>query len=165
MQTIHEINTIIKAKKQTQEPSFPPQSDKVYGVNNRISILVDKVYITRRVDEWLTDDPLSLAKVKHEYKFELEPHLNRILFERLRRIPNEEKKFLGLELNIDFPGYDAPIPASIPYNRYPLKFYKWWIENQDLITLSFKERLSLIDQVNMIDKSALLPKHQALMNR
>ncbi|NMA72799.1 MAG: hypothetical protein GX963_01285 [Bacteroidales bacterium] len=148
-----------------QEPSFLPQSDQVYGINNRMSILVDETYVTRRVDEWLTDDPLSLAKVKHKYKFELEPHLNRILFERLRRIPNEKKKFLGLDLNIDFPGYDSPIPASIPYNRYPLKFYKWWIENQDLITLSFKERLSLIDQVNMIDKSVLLPKHQALMNR
>lgn len=165
MQTVQEVDTIKKTEKQTQKPSFPPQSDKMYGVNNRMSILVGDEYVTRRVDEWLTNDPLSLAKVKHQCKFELEPHLNRILFERLRRIPNEEKKFLGLELNIDFPGYDAPIPASIPYNRYPLKFYKWWIDNQDLISLSFKERLSLIDQVNMIDKSVLLPKHQALMNR
>ena len=152
-----------KESKAMKKPSFPPQSDQLYSVNHRLSILIGNSYETKRIDEWLTDDPLSLAKVRHKHKFELEPHLNRLLFERLRRIPNEKKQFLGLELNINFPGYSDPIPASVPYNRYPVKFYKWWINNQDEITLSFKERLTLIDEVNMLDSTVLLPKHQALM--
>ncbi len=165
MQVSTQLESKSNVRKPIQKPTHPPQADLVYGVNNRLSILVEESYKTHRIDEWLTLDPLSLAKVKHQYKFELEPHLNRILFERLRRVPNEDKKFLGLDLVINFPGYSETVPASMPYNRYPVKFYQWWIENQESISLTFKERLNLLDKVHMIDKSALLPKHKALMNR
>lgn len=144
---------------------FPLCLDVVYSSNNKLSIEVNNVEYTYTIDEWLSQQPLIIAQLKHQQEFELEPHLNRILFERLRRTPNNEKLFLGLELQILFPGYDAPIPASIPYNRYPVKFYNWWINNPDEIKMSFKEKLNLLNKVNMLDKKVLIPRHIALMNR
>lgn len=149
----------------TQSAAFPLRTDTVYASNNRITIHVNGEDVTRTVDEWISQDPLSFARLRDKQHFELEPHLNRVLFERIRKIPNEEKMFLGLKLNIDFPGYNDQIPASVPYKRFPVKFYNWWLENPGLIKLSFKEKLELLNNVNMLNSKALLPKHKALMNR
>ena len=144
---------------------FPPQVDKIYSSNNLMTIRVESKLVTRSIGEWIAKDPLSFAQVRNKYDFDLEPHLNRVLFERMRRIPNKQKQFLGLKLNIDFPKYSEPIPASIPYKRYPVEFYMWWLENKDAVKLSFKEKLELLNKVNMLNKDALLPQHLALMNR
>lgn len=150
---------------ETSSNLFLPNKEIVYSLNTLLSIKIDGEYKTLRVDDWITNDPLSLARVQHQYDIELTPHLNRVLFERLRRYSAKEKRFLGLKLNIDFPLYNEPIPAGIPYRRYPVQFYKWWLEHQDIISLSFKERLSLFNKVNMLDKEALIPKHRVMMNR
>lgn len=154
-----------KVSSSSKNLSFPLNLSVVYSANNKLSILVDDIEQTYTIDEWISQQPLIFAQLKHQQDFELDPHLTRILFERMRRIPNKEKMFLGLELNIDFPGYPSPIPASIPYNRYPVKFYNWWLNNPLEIRMSFKEKLKLLNKVNMLDKKALIPKHKALMNR
>lgn len=145
--------------------AFPLCIDMIYSANNKLSIEVDNAEYTFTIDKWISLHPLIFAQLRNQKFFELEPHLNRILFERMRRIPNKEKMFLGLKLNIKFPGYSDLIPASIPYKRFPVKFYNWWINNPDEIRLSFKEKLDLLNNVNMLDKKILKPKHKALMNR
>ena len=163
-QTNHQSKPEVETSDLSAHP-FPPNPETVYSSNNLLTINIDGKTITRTTGEWITLDPLNLAKVKNRYNFELEPHLNRVLFEKMRRIPNEEKKFLRLKLNISFPGYSDPVPASIPYKRYPVQFYNWWLKNTHQISLSFKEKLELLNRVNMLDKDVLIPKHRALMNR
>ena len=158
-------NSFPKVSSSSKELSFPLDVNIVYSSNNRLSIEIDSVEQTHTIDEWISQQPLIFAQLKHQQEFEMDPHLTRVLFERMRRIPNHEKMFLGLDLNIDFPGYPSPIPASIPYSRYPVKFYNWWLENPQSIRMSFKEKLKLLNKVNMLDKKALIPKHKALMNR
>ena len=145
--------------------SFPPNPEMTYTSNSLLTIRVNGKNVTRSIGQWVTYDPKNIARIQNKYDLELDPHLNRVLFEKMRRLPNTEKKFLGLKLNIDFPGYKTAVPASVPYNRFPVKFYKWWLKNKHQITLSFKEKLELLNKVNMLDQKVLEPEHQAMMNR
>ena len=145
--------------------TFPPKPEMTYTSNSLLTIRVNGKNVTRSIGQWVTYDPKNIARIQHKYNLELEPHLNRVLFEKMRRLPNTEKKFLGLKLNIDFPGYNTAVPASVPYNRVPVKFYKWWLKNKHQISLSFKEKLELLNKVNMLDKDVLEPEHQEMMNR
>ena len=73
------------------------------------------------------------------------------------------RDFKGLRLKIDFPGYAEKVVANIPYQEDPIKFYKWWKQNSESITLAKKEQLELFHRVYEIKPTALLLKHLKLI--
>ena len=70
------------------------------------------------------------------------------------------RDFMGLRLLIEFPGYTGLVQASVPYNICPVKFYKWWRQNEDKIRLSNKEQITLFLAVERENPKALLKKHK-----
>ena len=71
---------------------------------------------------------------------------------------------LGLNIKINFEGYECQVPASLPYKDAPLKFYKWWRKNEDKITMTKKEMIELLLKVYEISPSALVKKHKEILS-
>ena len=70
---------------------------------------------------------------------------------------------VGLKLKIDFPGYDQPVMASVPYQNEPVKFYTWWRKNEDKVAMSKKELIELLIKVNEMNPNALVKKHREIL--
>ena len=72
---------------------------------------------------------------------------------------------MGLDLKIDFKGYDSLVKAIVPYKDKPVDFYKWWIKNEDKIYLSTKNKILLFDKVLMMDPNKLKKEHLKLIRK
>ena len=68
-------------------------------------------------------------------------------------------------MRIDFKGYDQPVKALVPYKDEPVKFYKWWCENQDEIKITFTEKIELFDKVFMQKPNVLKAEHRKIINK
>lgn len=83
------------------------------------------------------------------------------LVSKLRRAdPEYFKRFMGLKLVIDYPGYSTGIVASIPFETDPVGFYKWWRKgkHEDKVYLSLGNRVRLFQKVSMMDPKLILKK-------
>ena len=88
------------------------------------------------------------------------------LVSKLRRAdPDYYKKFMGLQLNIDYPGYSAGIKAKIPFENDPVGFYKWWRrgKHEDKVYLSYGYMILLFQKVAMMDPKIILKKDLELL--
>lgn len=139
---------------------FPPKDGDCYD-SNRLLTIDNK---TLKISKWIMEDPVALDKVlrQHElymmedYKI-LQSRLMHNYFEYYRDIH-------GLKLWIDFPGYDQPVAASIPYTDTPIKFYKWWKTKEKCVTLNLKEKITLFLKVEELSPGTLIKRHQAILN-
>ena len=87
---------------------------------------------------------------------------------KLRRAdPDYYKRYMGLKLTIDYPGYGTGIIARIPFQTDPVGFYKWWRKNkhEDKVYLSLPNQIILFQKVALMDKKILLKKDLELLNR
>ena len=75
------------------------------------------------------------------------------------------RDFMGLKMYIDFPKYDKPVMALVPYNNEPVAFYIWWKNNQNKVTLTMNERIVLFLAVEKINPNRLLKEHKKLINK
>ena len=119
-----------------------------------------------RISQWLHEDPVSFDKIRREYKIKINKDTFNLLVSKLRaNHPEYFKDTLGLNMRVNFKGYDCPVKAIIPYNNNPIDFYKWWCLNQDLINMSLSEKIRLFDKVLMEDPKLLKREHRRVINK
>ena len=143
-------------------PTFEPKQHQKYTVQDLLTI--DEK--TQKVSKWLRDDPVELDKVRREYNLSFEPELFKVLMSKLRteHFPYY-RDVLRLNLLIEFPGYDRPVAAKIPYQDTPVKFYRWWRKNDDKICMNKSEIIGLLIKVNQQKPNALIKKHQQILEK
>ncbi|HAZ73963.1 MAG TPA: hypothetical protein DDX33_04205 [Rikenellaceae bacterium] len=125
---------------------------------------------TLKLGVWLNVDPVRIHKLIVKDKvlqvdvFEV---LNPLVSKLRRADPEYYKRFMGLKLVIDYPGYSNGILASIPFENDPLGFYKWWRKgkHEDKVHLSLANQIRLFQKVNMMDSKMLLKKDLEILKK
>ena len=117
---------------------------------------------------WISADPVRIHKliVKEKVLKVDEMELLRPLESKLRKAdPDYYKRWVGLKLVIDYPGYSSGIVASIPFENDPLGFYKWWRKgcHEDKVYLSLGRQIQLFQKVSMMDPKLILKKDLELL--
>ena len=123
---------------------------------------------TLRMGAWLNFDPVRIHKMIVKEKVlqvdQLEV-LNPLVSKLRRADPDYYKRFMGLRLVIDFPGYSSGIVARIPFENDPVGFYKWWRKgrHEDKVYLSQGYQIVLFQKVAMMDPKMILKKDLELL--
>lgn len=147
----------------TIQEIYPLDSGKVYYSMDFLTLEVDGTPCTLRVGAWLNSDPVRIHKMIVREKvlqvdsFEVMTPLE----SKLRHAdPDYFKRYKGLDVNIDFPGYSSSILARIPYENDPIGFYKWWRKgkHEEKVYLSKINQFKLIQKVSLMDMKQLLKK-------
>ncbi|MCH3924541.1 MAG: DEAD/DEAH box helicase [Bacteroidales bacterium] len=137
-----------------------------YYLNSLITIDTEDGTKTMTVSQWLMKDPISFDKERRKCGLKINTDVFDLLISKLRSNHLEYfKTVLGLNMRIKFKGYDSLIKAVIPYKDNPIKFYKWWIVNQDEVIMSTKEKLELFIQVKKENKKVLLKEHRTILEK
>ena len=126
--------------------------------------------VTLKMGVWLNVDPVRIhrlivrEKVLQVDDFEV---LNPLVSKLRRADPEYYKRFMGLKLVIDYPGYGNGIQASIPFEYDPVGFYKWWRKgkHEDKVYLSLANQIRLFQKVNMMDPKMILKKDLEILKK
>lgn len=138
------------------------QRGRTYNFTDNLTINNEK----NTIDGWIRNSPEILHKYiknngisigKREYKT-LMSKLEHNCFDYYRDI-------MGLNLIIKFNENDEPIQARIFYQSEPVKFYKWWRNNQNKVHMESHELIALFGSVYDKDKRALLKKHKEMLDK
>ena len=141
---------------------FKPKEEQHYFSDNMLTI----GSLTMPIKKWLVEDPVSLHRTIVEYNIWIEKEDFKILTNKLRlQHFNYYRDYMRLKLLIEFPGYQGLVTASVPYKDCPVKFYKWWKQNQDKIKLSKKETIELFLAVDAENPKALLKAHRTIIGK
>lgn len=142
--------------------------NKVYFSMDDLTLETDEGPLTLKMGAWIRQDPVRIHKLILKDKilkvdqFEvLDP-----LVSKLRRAdPEYFKKFMGLRLVIDYPGYGSGIVAKIPFENDPVGFYKWWRKgkHEDKVYLSPGNQFRLFQKVSMMDPKMVLKRDLELL--
>ena len=111
------------------EPTFPLDPEKIYYSMDELTLDTEEGPKTLKMGYWISVDPIRIHRmiVKEKCLKVDEMEVLRPLESKLRKAdPDYYKRFVGLKLVIDYPGYSTGIVASIPFENDPLGFYKWW---------------------------------------
>ncbi|MDY3319850.1 helicase-related protein [Riemerella anatipestifer] len=145
---------------------FHPNSESFYNSTSLLTIDNEQEIRTMKISEWLSNDPVAFDKVRKEFNLKIDSKIFEILVSRLKNHHFEYfKNSLGLNMRIDFKGYDTPVKASIPYKDKPLEFYKWWCNNKNQVTMNFREKLILFDKVFMQKPKVLKAEHRKILDK
>jgi hypothetical protein len=73
---------------------------------------------------------------------------------------------MGLNVTIDFPGFDSDILAKIPFENDPVGFYKWWRKGkrEGKVYLSKVNQYKLFQKVALMDPKIMLKKDLDFLN-
>ena len=139
---------------------FPPREKGYYAGNNLLTI--DGV--TKTIEKWILEAPVEIDKIRRRYNLHIEKRYYDSLISKIKvhHFPYY-RDIMGLSLKIEFPGYDKPVLARIPYVDYPVKFYKWWKNNENKVSMSRKEMIDLFLKVNEVNDKTLLKKHREVI--
>lgn len=145
------------------EETFPLDPEKVYLSNDELTLEDEEGPKTLKLGAWLTFDPVRIHKliVKEKVLQVDEFEVLAPLVSKLRRAdPDYYKKFMGLKLVIDYPGYSSGILAKIPFENDPVGFYKWWRKgkHEDKVYLSLGNQVRLFQKVSMMEPKMILKK-------
>jgi hypothetical protein len=141
---------------------FKPRQDGLYLPDSLLTI-GNK---TMKVSKWLNEDPVLLHRIITQYNIHLQGDIYKILMSHLRfQYKEYYRDVMGLRLFIQFQGYDDLVQAVVPYKDQPVKFYKWWKKNQNVVTLSRKEIIDLFLRVEQLDTKALTKSHKAIIKK
>ena len=145
------------------EGTFPLDPEKIYYSMDELTLDTETGPQTMRVGAWLNVDPVRIHRLIIKDKVlqvnQLEVYMP--LMSKLRRAdPDYYKKFMGLQLVIDYPGYSTGIKAKIPFENDPVGFYKWWRKgkHEDKVHLSLGNRVLLFQKVAMMEPKVMLKK-------
>ena len=146
-----------------QVQSYPLDPEKVYMSADELTLNTDSGEITRKMGEWVALEPVMIHRmiVREKVLKVDEFELLRPLESKLRKAdPDYYKRFVGLKLVIDYPGYSNGIVARIPYENDPVGFYKWWRKgaHEDKVFLSLAWQIKLFQKVALMDPKMLLKK-------
>lgn len=137
---------------------------------DELTLDTDQGPVTLKMGVWLNVDPVRIHKLIVREKvlqvdvFEV---LNPLVSKLRRADPEYYKRFMGLKLVIDYPGYGNGIQASIPFENDPVGFYKWWRKgkHEDKVYLSMANQIRLFQKVNMMDPKMILKKDLEILKK
>ena len=137
---------------------------------DELTLDTDQGPVTLKMGVWLNVDPVRIhrlivrEKVLQVDDFEV---LNPLVSKLRRADPEYYKRFMGLKLVIDYPGYGNGIQASIPFENDPIGFYKWWRKgkHEDKVYLSLANQIRLFQKVNMMDPKMILKKDLEILKK
>ena len=143
-------------------------TEKIYLSTDELTLDTEEGPRTMKLGVWINVDPVRIHrmivrdKVLHVDEFEV---LNPLVSKLRRADPQYYKKFMGLRLVIDFPGYGTGIVAKIPFENDPVGFYKWWRKgkHEDKVYLSPANQVRLFQKVYMMDPKMILKKDLELL--
>ena len=152
------------------EEQFSLDPNKVYYSMDELTLDTDQGPVTLKMGVWLNVDPVRIhrlivrEKVLQVDDFEV---LNPLVSKLRRADPEYYKRFMGLKLVIDYPGYGNGIQASIPFENDPVGFYKWWRKgkHEDKVYLSLANQIRLFQKVNMMDPKMILKKDLEILKK
>ena len=152
----------------SQIVQYPLDPDKVYTSMDELTLDTEEGPQTLKMGVWINYDPVRIHKmiVREKVLKVDEIELLQPLESKLRRAdPDYYKKFVGLKLIIDFPGYSSGIMAKIPFENDPIGFYKWWRKgkHEDKVYLSYPRQIQLFQKVALMDKKMMLKKDLELV--
>ena len=142
---------------------YPLDPEKVYYSMDELTLETEEGPQTLKMGAWISVDPVRIHKmIVREKTLKVDPFevMNPLVSKLRRADPDYYKKFMGLQLNIDYPGYSAGIKAKIPYENDPVGFYKWWRrgKHEDKVYLSLGYMVLLFQKVAMMDPKIILKK-------
>ena len=135
---------------------YPPREGK-YMPKDHLTIEVNGEKVTRKISEWVEEDPCSLYPMIQKKIIQVDVgHVYNALINRIReRFPEYYTRIQGLRKMIDFTGYSQPVMASVIYDTDPVKFYRWWVNHRDEVYLSLPNKIRLIDTVARINPKVI----------
>ena len=150
------------------EQIYPLDPEKVYFSMDELTLETDEGPKTLRMGAWLNYDPVRIHRMiikDKTLKVDAFEVLNPLVSKLRRADPDYYKRFMGLNLIIDFPGYSSGIKASIPFENDPIGFYKWWRKgkHEDKVHLSLGNRIKLFQKVSLMDPNIILKKDLELL--
>ena len=148
--------------------NFPLNPEKVYSSMDELTLDTDEGPLTMKMGVWINFDPVRIHKMIVREKvlkvdeFEV---LNPLVSKLRRADPDYFKRFTGLRLVIDYPGYSSGIMAKIPFENDPVGFYKWWRKgkHEDKVLLSLPLQVQLFQKVAIMDPKMILKKDLELL--
>lgn len=146
-----------------EEVYSPLDPEKVYHSSDMLTLETEEGQKTMKVGVWVFVDPVRLHKliIKEKTLHVDEIEVLNPLVSKLRRAdPEYYKRFMGLKLVIDYPGYGSGIVARIPFETDPVGFYKWWRKgkHEDKVFLNRANMIILFQKVSMMDRKVMLKK-------
>ena len=153
-----------------EEGLFPLDPEKVYFSMDELTLEDEDGPKTMKMGVWINFDPVRIHKLIVREKVLQVDTLEVLnpLVSKLRRADAEYyKKFMGLNLVIDYPGYSTGILAKIPYENDPVGFYKWWRKgkHEDKVYLSLGNRVRLFQKVYLMEPKMILKKDLEILGR
>lgn len=148
---------------------YPLDPEKVYISTDYLTLDTPEGNKTLKIGGWLTYDPVRIHRmVIREKTLQVDNYEVLIPLEsKLRRAdPEYFKKFKGLSLVIDYPGFSNGIVARIPFENDPIGFYKWWRKgkHENKVYLSLGNQVRLFQKVALMDRKILLKKDLELVS-
>ena len=146
-----------------EEVHYPLDPEKVYFSMDELTLDTEEGPKTLRMGAWLNMDPVRIHRMIVRDKVlqvDTMEVLNPLVSKLRRADPDYYKKFMGLRLVIDYPGYSSGILAKIPFENDPVGFYKWWRKgkHEDKVYLSLGNQVILFQKVKMMDPKMILKK-------
>lgn len=145
------------------EELHPLDTEKIYYSMDELTLDTEEGPKTLRLGAWLNYDPVRIHKMIIKEKVlnvDTVEVLNPLVSKLRRADPDYYKRFMGLNLVIDYPGCGTGIKASIPFENDPVGFYKWWRKgkHEDKVHLSLGNQIRLFQKVAMMDKKIMLKR-------
>ena len=141
----------------------PLDPEKIYFSMDELTLDTEEGPQTLRLGAWLNVDPVRIHRmIMRDKVLQVDQmEVYNPLVSKLRRAdPDYYKKFMGLRLVIDYPGYSSGILAKIPFENDPVGFYKWWRKgrHEDKVYLSLGNQVRHLKKVAMMDPKMILKK-------
>ena len=146
-----------------EEVLYPLDKEKIYTSSDPLTLETDGGPMTLKMGAWLNEDPVRIHKmIVREKTLQVDTFevLNPLVSKLRKSDPDYYKKFMGLQLVIDYPGYSAGIKAKIPFENDPIGFYKWWRKgkHEDKVYLSKVNQFRLFQKVYLMEPKVMLKK-------
>jgi hypothetical protein len=145
---------------------FFPKQDYFYKESDLLTLKNETGIRTMKISHWLTKDPMLFDKNRKKFDLKIDSKVFDILVSRLKANHFEYfKKSLGLNIRIDFKGYEKQVKAIVPFKDEPIKFYQWWLENPGEVFIDFKHKIELFDKIYTLKPTILKREHKKLINK
>ena len=146
-----------------EEAQYPLMPEKIYYSSDFLTLETEDGPKTLKVGAWLNEDPVRIHKmIVREKTLQVDSFevLNPLISKLRKSDPDYYKKFMGLQLVIDYPGYSAGIKAKIPFENDPVGFYRWWRKgkHEEKVYLSLGYQVMLYQKVALMDPKVMLQK-------
>ena len=150
------------------EGTFPLDPEKVYYSMDELTLDTEDGPVTLRMGAWLNFDPVRIHKMIIKDKVlqvDTLEVLNPLVSKLRRADPDYYKRYMGLRMVIDFPGYGTGVVARIPFENDPVGFYKWWRKgkHEDKVHLSKGYQVLLFQKVAQMEPKMILKKDLELL--